>query len=172
MKTYLITLTAASLLFAGCGQKVERAAQKFNELPPAVQKTVRAHAPNAEIADAKTKTQDGQTVYEIEFAEAGKNPKLLVAQDGKILNSDLTTAKGAPGSLDRLLSGRGAVGTKLSALPKPVQKAVQQRAPNAEITNITRTEQDGVVTYEIQFKDKEQNPTLRIAEDGTVVERK
>ena len=172
MKTYLITLTAASLLFAGCGQKVERAAQKFNELPPAVQKTVRAHAPNAEIADVKTRTQDGQTVYEIEFAEAGKNPKLLVAQDGKILNSDLTTAKGAPGSLDRLLSGRGAVGTKLSALPKPVQKAVQQRAPNAEITNITRTEQDGVVTYEIQFKDKEQNPTLRIAEDGTVVERK
>src|SRR5207247_6299387 len=122
-------LVAATFLVAGCKQSVQNASEKFNQLPPAVQKTVRANAPNAEIARVDTKTIEGQTVYEIEFANAGKNPKIMVAPDGKIVSSDMTTAKGAPGTLERIFSGRGAVGTQLSALPKSVQKTVQDKAP-------------------------------------------
>src|SRR3954452_16271198 len=118
MRKSLITLMAAAFLIAGCKQSVENASTKFNQLPAAVQKTVRVNAPNAEITSVGTKTVEGKTVYEIEFADAGKNPRMLVAADGKTVNSDMTTAKGAPGTLERVFTSPGAVGTKLSALPK------------------------------------------------------
>ncbi len=172
MKTYIVSIMAASFLIAGCKQSVETASEKFNQLPPPVQKTVRAHAPNAEIAKVDTKTIEGQTVYEVEFADAGANPKVLVAPDGKLISTDMTTTKGAPGTLDRLVSGRGAVGTKLSALPKSVQKTIQEKAPNAEIADINRKEDNGVVVYEIEFKDKGVNPTMRVMENGTLIDTK
>lgn len=170
MKTYIAALSAASLLLVGCNQNVGTASREFNELPPAVQKTVRAHAPDAEVANVNAKEMDGQTVYEIEFADAGRNPQIVVAYDGRMLQSDMT--KGAPGTLERVLTGRGAVGTQLSALPKSVQKTVQERAPNAMIENISRNEENGRVIYTVEFKDKDANPTLKITEDGTLVEQK
>src|SRR5256885_3525077 len=100
MKIQIVSLVAAAGLLAGCSRSVESASQKFNELPPAVQKTVRAQAPNAEIADISHKTQDGMEVYQVEFAEPGKNPKLMVAADGRLLNSDLPKPAGA---VERLL---------------------------------------------------------------------
>src|SRR6185503_10417888 len=97
------------------------ASKKFNELPQPVQKTVRAHAPNAEIANVSHKTENGIHVYEIEFNEPGTNPSMMVAADGRLINTDMTRAKGAPGSLERVFKGTGAAGTKLSALPEKVQ---------------------------------------------------
>ena len=170
MKTYIAALSAASLILVGCNQNVGTASREFNELPPAVQKTVRAHAPNAEVADVNKKEIDGQTVYEIEFADAGRNPHITVAYDGRMLQTDMT--KGAPGTLEKMVTGRGAVGTQLSALPKSVQKTVQERAPNAMIDNISRNEENGRIIYTIEFKEKGANPTLKIAEDGTLVEQK
>lgn len=69
-------VAASGLLLWGCSRSVESASQKFNELPPAVQKTVRAQAPNAEIADVSHKIRDGMDVYEVEFKEPG-NPKVV-----------------------------------------------------------------------------------------------
>jgi uncharacterized membrane protein YkoI len=154
----------------GCNRSIESASQKFNELPPPVQKTVRAHAPNAEIANVDKKTQDGMVHYEISFEEPGKNPSVVVAADGRLINTDMTTAKGAPGSLERVFKGTGATGTKLSALPEKVQKTIQRDAPNAEIADINRKEKDGLVFYEVEFKDKGKNPTMQVCEDGTLLQ--
>src|SRR5215475_2946952 len=101
MKAYVATMVAASgLLLWGCSPSVESASQKFNELPPAVQKTVRAQAPQAEIADVVQKTENGMDVYEIQFREAGRNPKVVVAADGHLLTTDF--AKPA-GKIERML---------------------------------------------------------------------
>jgi hypothetical protein len=54
MKQYAVTLIAAMGLLVGCNRSLESASNKFNELPPAVQKT-RAQAPNGEIANVSTK---------------------------------------------------------------------------------------------------------------------
>ena len=170
MKIFITALSAATLLLVGCNQNMQTASREFNELPAAVQKTVRAHAPNAEVASVDKKEVNGQTVYEIKFAEEGKNPHILVAYDGRMLQSDST--KGAPGALERVISGRGAVGTDLSALPKPVQKTVQERAPNAVIEDISRSEDNGRVIYTIEFKEKGANPTMRVADDGMMIEQK
>jgi uncharacterized membrane protein YkoI len=167
MKAYLLTMVAAgALLTWGCSPSVESASQKFNELPPAVQKTVRAQAPNAEIADISHNTRDGIDVYEVEFKEPGTNPKVMVAADGRLLNSDMTKPAG---KVERLLTPTGATGTKLSALPEVVQKTILSKAPNKQITDISRHEKDGRVFYEVEFNDAGNRSTLEVAEDGTVV---
>src|SRR2546422_10161946 len=87
MKTQFITLLAATGLLVGCNKSIENTSQKFNELPPAVQKTVRAQAPNAEIADISKKTENGMDVYELQFHEPSANPKIVVAADGNMLKT-------------------------------------------------------------------------------------
>src|SRR5882762_4894879 len=97
MKTQFITLLAAAGLLVGCNKSVENTSQKFNELPPAVQKTVRAQAPNAEIADVTKTTENGMDVYEIQYRQPGtdSNSKMTVAMDGKMVTSDMARTPGA-----------------------------------------------------------------------------
>ena len=166
MKKYAITLIAASALVAGCNQSVENASLKFNELPPAVQKTVRAQAPNGEIANVTQKTQNGLQVYEVEFRNEGGNSKVIVAADGTLVGSDMPKPAGA---VQRLLTPTGAVGTPFSALPEVVQKTIKTQAPDAPIADISRHEENGRTIYEVEFKDKGQNPTIKVADDGTLV---
>ena len=167
MKKCVITLVAATGLLVGCNQNIKSASEDFNTLPPAVQKTVRAQAPNAEIAGVSAKTENGAKVYEVELREEGRNPKLVVAADGTLVSSDLPKPAGA---LQRLLTPTGAVGTPFSALPDAAQKAIQAHAPNAQIASITRHQENGRVIYEVEFKDQGTNPTMEVAEDGTVVQ--
>lgn len=167
MKKYLVSLFAAAGLVAGCNKSVESASQKFNELPPPVQKTVRAQAPQAEIADVSHKTENGTDIYEVQFREPDRNPKVVVAADGRLLNTDFTRPAG---KVERMLTPTGATGTKFSSLPEKVQRTIQSTAPGAEISNISRQEKDGRVFYEVEFQEKGKNPTIRVAEDGTLVQ--
>ena len=169
MKTYIISLLAASsLLLVGCKPSVESASQKFNLLPPAVQKTVRAQAPNAEIANVSRKTRDGMQIYEIEFREPGTNPKITVAWNGRLL--DTPWAKSGPTVVERALTPTGATGTKLSALPEAAQKTILAKSPSFPIAGISRLERDGRVIYEVEFSEPGTNSVLQVGQDGTLVQ--
>jgi len=168
MKKHTITLLAAAGLLVGCNQSIEKASQNFNELPPAVQKTVRAQSPNGEIASVDQTTDNGMQVYVVKFKQPdGSTPKVMVATDGKLISSDMPKTAGA---IERALTPTGATGTKFSALPPAVQKTIQSKAPSTEIADISRHEDNGRVIYEIEFTDKGKNPTMKVAEDGTVVQ--
>jgi uncharacterized membrane protein YkoI len=168
MKKYVITMLAASALVVGCNQSVETASQKFNELPPAVQKTVRAQAPNGDIANVSMKNENGAQVYEVELRNEGStNSKLLVAADGTLVGSDLPKTAG---TIQRALTPTGAVGTPLSALPETVQKTIKTQAPDAPIANISRHSDNGRTIYEVEFKEPGKNPTIKVAEDGSLVQ--
>jgi len=167
MKLQIIAILAALGLLVGCKPSIESASEQFNQLPPAVQKTVRAQAPNAQIADVTKKTENGMDVYEVQFEEPGKNPKVIVSANGKLLSTDMARPAGA---VERLLTPTGATGTKFSALPEKVQKTIQSKAPEAEITDISRHEKDGRVYYTVEFRDTGKNPTIQVAEDGTLIQ--
>ena len=168
MKKYAITLLAAAALVAGCNQSVETASQKFNQLPPAVQKTVRAQAPNAEIADVSQKAENGSQVYEVQLRNEGSsNSKIIVAADGTLIGSDLPKTAGI---IQKILTPTGAVGTPLSALPEAVQKTIKSQAPDAPIDHISRHTDNGRTIYEVEFKDAAKNPNIQVAEDGTLVQ--
>jgi len=168
MKIQVITMLAAVGLVAGCNQSVENASNKFNELPPAVQKTVRAQAPNGDIANVTQKSENGAQVYEVEFRNPnGPNSKVLVAQDGTLVGSDMTKPAGA---LQKLLTPTGAVGTPLSALPEAAQKTIKAQAPDASVADISRHDVNGRTIYEVEFKDQGKNPTIKVADDGSLVQ--
>jgi uncharacterized membrane protein YkoI len=168
MKKYAITLTAITGLLVGCNQSIENASADFNTVPPAVQKTVRAQSPNGEIANVSKSTENGLDVFEVKFKEAnGTTPKVLVAADGRLVKSDLPNP---PGAVERMLTPTGATGTKFSALPEVVQKTIQAKSPETQIANISRHESKGRVYYEVEFQDKGKNPTIQVAEDGTLVQ--
>lgn len=61
---------------------------KLSDLPEAVQKTIKEHAPNAKVDDIDKETRTGRVIYEVQFEEPGKNPKLHIAEDGSIVESD------------------------------------------------------------------------------------
>jgi uncharacterized membrane protein YkoI len=168
MKNYAITMMAAAALVVGCNQSIENASTKFNELPPAVQKTVRAQAPNGEIAAVNKTTDNGLDVYEVKFKQPdGSTPKVLVATDGKLVSSDFPKQAGA---LERVLTPTGATGTKFSALPEAAQKTIKSKAPDAQITDVSRHEDNGRVYYTVEFSDKGKNPTIKVADDGTLIQ--
>ena len=168
MKKYTIALIAATGLLVGCNQSIETASTKFNELPPAVQKTVRAQAPNGEITAVNNTTDNGMDVYEVKFKQSdGSTPKVMVGMDGKLISSDFPkTATG----VERALTPTGATGTKFSALPEAAQKTIKAKAPDAQIADISRHEDNGRVYYTVEFADKGKNPTMKVAEDGSLVQ--
>jgi uncharacterized membrane protein YkoI len=168
MKTLMAVVVTAALV-AGCSQQIKETSAEFNKLPPSVQKSVKSHAPKAEIAKVNETKRDGMTVYEVEFADPGTNPKMVFAADGTILRDD-TAALGAAGKASMEVKGSASAKSQLSALPEPVRKTVQSRAGNAEIAGVTKKDDNGRVIYEVEFKDTGKNPTMRVAADGTIVE--
>ena len=166
MKRYVAIMIAAGL-FAGCNPSIESASKGFNELPPAVQKTARAQAPNAEIDSVSHSTRNGMDLYTVTFRENGRNPKVVVAADGRLVSTDLPKTAGV---IERTLTPTGAAGTPFSALPLAAQKTIQSHSPQTQISGITRHDSNGRAIYEVEFTDKGKNPTIRVAEDGTLVQ--
>lgn len=134
---------------------------EFNELPAAVQKAIKSHAANAKIEDIDKERRTGRVIYEVEFSEPGKNPKLHVAEDGTIVD--------AAGLRETAEATKSRLGTEFNELPAAVQKAIKEKAPNAQIDDIDKERRTGRVVYEVQFAEPGQNPKLHIAEDGTVL---
>ena len=168
MKTYVIPLIAAASLLAGCNRSIQSVSEQFNALPPEVQKSARAQAPDAEISGVSKTTQNGADAYDITFDDHGTSHQMVVAPDGRVLSTDMP-AKPA-GTIQKLLTPTGAVGTQFSALPEKVQATIQSKSPNAEIANITKHDENGRVIYQVEFRDQGKNPTIQIAEDGTLVQ--
>ena len=168
MKTIIAAIAAAALV-AGCSQQIKETSAEFNKLPASVQKAVKSHAPRAEIAKVNETKRDGVTVYEVEFADPGANPKMVFAADGTILRDD-TAGLGAAGKASMEVKGSATTKSQLSALPEPVRKTVQARVGNAEIAGVNKKDDNGRVIYEIEFKDAGKNPTMKVAADGTIVE--
>ncbi|HKQ36605.1 MAG TPA: PepSY-like domain-containing protein [Verrucomicrobiae bacterium] len=171
MKLYLITLGTAAAFLVGCEQRnVEQASKQFNQLPAAVQKTVRAQAPDAEIADIDQKTRDGVTVYQIQFRDKERHPAMEVATDGTLMRYEAgKPAAGAPGTVEgRVKGAASSMENQISALPMSVQKAIQANAPRAEVVDINRKEDNGRVFYEIQYAGKDHKPVLQVGEDGHI----
>lgn len=168
MKAGILVICVVGGLLAGCSKtSVEQASREFNELPPAVQQTTRARVPNAEVVSVRKHNRDGPLVYEIRFRDGDRQPPIQVAEDGTLVRYAAGTAGG--GFSDEQGSSRGGGGSDISALPVAVQQAIRTNTPRADVVSIHRTEEDGRTIYEIEFAGREENPRLRVAEDGSLL---
>ena len=160
MKEQIVLALAVVGLMTGCASNRDHIGTQFSELPPAVQQTLNSRVPPAEIADIDKETHHGRTVYEITYREPGKNPKIHIAEDGRIVKFNERVVE---------RSGSGRMTSEMAGLPAPVQATIQQRAPNAIITDIDKETRTGRTVYEITFEEPGKNPKLHVAEDGTIV---
>jgi uncharacterized membrane protein YkoI len=173
IKIYLVTLLAAAGLAAGCNRSVENASMDFNSLPAAAQKAVRSQSPNGEITSVSRTTENGLEAYKVQIrGDANGSPStMIVADDGKVLSSDMAgTQNGIVQDVKKALTPTGAVGTQLSALPEKVQKTIQAHAPDAPIAGISREMDNGRTIYDVSFQDAGKNPSIKVADDGTLVQ--
>ena len=69
-----------------------------------------------------------------------------------------------------VLTGGPVTGTKLKDLPQPVRDTLKERMSTAEIADIDKKTQNGKVVYKISFAEPGKNPSIFIAEDGSVVQ--
>ncbi len=140
---------------------------KFGNLPPAVQHTIRAEAGGAEINDIMRDTTAGRAVYRITFVKDDLLPPLYVAQDGSVLNPDLTLAISAPPELGALPSGATGRLT-LNDLPAKVAETIQQQAPNTWPATIDKVPYGNQTVFVVTFEDPRQ-PKLYINSDGVIL---
>lgn len=172
IKIYVVSLIAAAGLVAGCNQSVKTASEDFNALPTAVQKSIRAQAPDGDIAGISKTTESGVDAYKVEFRNPnGPNSTMVVAMDGKVLSTDMPSKpNGLAQDVKKALTPTGAVGTQFSALPESVQKTILAHAPQNQISSISRHDENGRTIYEISFEDTGKNPSIKVADDGTLVQ--
>jgi len=127
-----------------------------NQLPAAVQKTVKEQQAGREVADIDKEMWNGKVVYEVEFKEKGPNSRVHIASDGSIV-------------VDKDKKRGTYLGTQLSEAPAAVQATVKQVVSSAEIEDVDRETKDGQVVYDVEVKQEGLNRHLKIAENGTLL---
>jgi len=175
MRTTVLTAILGIGLLASCTpSSVENASKEFNELPPAVQATVRSKAPEGEVMNIKKETRNGVNVYVVQFRDKQRNPPMEVAEDGMLVKYEAgTAAMGKPGLPEGATKGRmsSAVENQYSALPLGVQKAIDANAPRAEVVDIRRKERNGTAYYEVEYAGRERKPVLEVGPDGHIYKK-
>jgi uncharacterized membrane protein YkoI len=152
---------------ARIGESATRAADRWtrvaslqvSEVPEAVRKTIETEAKGREIADIDRETWNRRTVYEVEFAQTGRNAQVHIAEDGTVVKDD-RAGRGVPGLL---------MGTQLQDTPQAVQETIKKEMANREIADIDKETRTGKTVYEVEFKQPGRNVELHIAENGTII---
>ncbi|MCD6051004.1 MAG: putative beta-lactamase-inhibitor-like, PepSY-like [Verrucomicrobia bacterium] len=161
MKNTIICLILGLSLPAFADEKVE-----FNQLPPAVQKTITAQkGPDVKKITIEKETKDGRTVYEVDMNQPNaKDKKLYIAEDGSLVSNDskTTTADYVP-RFPRLQS------VDMKDVPQPVQATIQQQAAGRKVADIDKETWNGQPVYEVEFSQSGRNAQIHIAADGTIV---
>lgn len=144
---------------------------KFEDLPAAVQQTVRAYAGSAAIEDVDRRTRDGKNEYEVAFKLNGKHTELRLAENGLVLNPEVlqgqaTVTTAAPKPLTPLAN---ASKITFDQVPEAVKHVVQSQVSQSEIEDIDKGTLGGKTVYQFAFKRDGKHTELQVSEDGTVM---
>jgi hypothetical protein len=128
---------------------------KYEELPEPVRKTVDGLRKNAELYHIfVTTTKQGQDVYIVEFELDDSEHQLATLADGSILKHEFTVT--------------------LESLPESVRGAIVAAAEGATIDLLEKISRPGArsnkLYYEAKWTKGEEHHTLRVNEDGLVIE--
>ena len=171
------------------GRKVENTFRnwKVEELPAAVQKTVREQSFGHKIKDIDREDRTGQTIWEVRFSGGphGEARKVHIDNDGRVLDhSGRPVAAGSAASAEKRLSASTppppAPGNekgpepktqrKWADVPRAVKRASAKYGGEKYIRDIDVETRDGMTVWELEFSREGQNIELHFAEDGRILE--
>ena len=139
---------------------------QFNDLPKAVQRTVKSQVGAASVEDIDRDVRDGKTTYEVAYKKNGVHTELRVAQDGSILNSSTTDANNVTAASTPLSGGAK---VSMNDVPEVVRKAIAANIGTAQVEDLEKGLLNGKTVYEAAYKRNGVHTELRVAEDGTVL---
>ena len=119
----------AALLLAGSA--VAESKVKMENLPPAVQTTVKEQIQHAKLVGLSKEKEGGQTVYELETVVNGKSRDLMIDSAGTILSVEDEVA--------------------LDSVPPAAKKAIQQKVAAGKITKVETVTKGSEVSYEAAY---------------------
>jgi uncharacterized membrane protein YkoI len=173
MKKQLLVAGVAALavtLGTMCALAGTEVTVTLDKVPAGVRATIEKHAGDAKVQKVEIITsENGKQVYDVEIQKGGKTTEFSVAPDGKYLgikaDEDATTelAKSVEAAKPS---------TKITAdkLPPAVMKAFKKAYPKGEFQKLDAEEENGVMVYDIEFKDGTVEKECDIAADGTMLE--
>lgn len=119
----------------------------LSNVPPAVQKIIRAQTRGGTLGDIFKTTGDGETTYDVGLTAAdGTDRDFSVAEDGILLSVEVTLAE----------------------TPDPVRKAVKAQATGWELESIDKNVDDAEISYDIEVTKDGREKGFTIGEDGSL----
>jgi len=169
------------------GRKVENTFRnwKLEELPPVVQKTVKAQSVGHRITDIDREDRTGRTIWEVRLdgVERGAKRVMHIDNDGALLNGagERVSTPPSGGNAGRAQKGvypapgdtKGQpekVKRKWKDVPEAVKRAAAKYGTKDYVKDIDMEVRDGIQVWELEFSREGQNIELHFADDGRVLE--
>ncbi|HEU5080361.1 MAG TPA: PepSY-like domain-containing protein [Opitutaceae bacterium] len=142
------------------------------QLPPAVKKALDEAARGEPVKEITIHGDRERAVYDVELdRKNAPNPHVRITEQGQVVSDARTVPAteapllnpygvSVPANLPRL---------RLEQLPNAAQQTIRREAAGRDITAITEDTVDGRKAYSVQFRESGRNPSMYVAEDGTVL---
>ena len=124
---------------------------KFEDLPAAVAKAIKAAAGDAKLDSIVLGDEDGTPAYEATWKADGHKHEIAVAKDGKVLG------------LEEIIS--------LKEAPEAVRAAIEKEAGSREVLEVEKVIAKGKTAYEAEIKEGKGKVVVTFTEAGKVLER-
>jgi len=147
---------AAACTFLTAGVRASDDPKDLDKIPKPVMESLKAKFPEAKIQKWTKESENGKTVYDIEFKQKGRKAEADIFEDGTIQN------------FEREFDAK--------KLPKPVVEAVEKKYPKAtmkEVMEITEIKEGKDVHggFEIVLEtDAKKSVELTVSKEGKVLE--
>ena len=146
MKTHVFRVTIPLLFLAGHAFGAERRV-KMENLPPAVQRTVREQSKGATLRGLAEEVENGKTYYEAELQVNGHNRDVLIDTAGSVVEVEEEVA--------------------LDSVPAPARAALEKHAAKGKIVGVESvTKANSIVAYEAKIKMAGKTSEFSVSPDG------
>lgn len=130
----------------------------LDQVPAAVKATIVRESVGGKITEIERETENGKTIYEVEFLLNGKEIEIKVAPDGTLLGREV---EGEGDDEDDLT---------IDQVPEPARGALFKLAGDANIVKAEREREHGVLVYEAEWVENGTKHEAAVTADGTLVE--
>lgn len=121
---------------------------RLEQLPPAVQASVKEQTKNATLVGLSKETEKGKTMYEVETKVDGRSRDLVLDTTGKVLQVEEEV--------------------DLSTIPAPAKDAIEKKAAGGTIRKVEKLTAGSTVSYEAALTSKSgKKSEFGVNADGT-----
>ena len=148
MKTLIAATIALGALVTGTAPAAQKKI-KMQDLPPAVQQTVKEQTKNATLVGLMKEVENGKTVFELETKVNGRGRDLMIDGSGAVLSVEEEVT--------------------LDSIPAAAKAAIEKQAAGGKITKVETLTKGKTVTYEAAVVRKGKTSEIAVAADGSAV---